>query len=101
MATVKTKRDRRLFIVIQQGGASTEMYAHLIVGQKQVARYRRSADRAAYNTSDGILVEIPAEIEALIKAAPFRERKNLREKLERLVFQAADASASAAASLVL
>ena len=91
--------DRRLFLVIQQGGASSEMYAHLISGQKQVDRYRRSADHAAYNTSEGILVEIPAEIEALIKAAPGAARKDLRRKLEHLIYTVAEASASAAGLL--
>ena len=55
MAKLKTN-----YLVVQQGGSSTEFYIHALSTLRQVERYRKSCDRAAYATSEPI--EVPAAL---------------------------------------
>jgi len=49
------------YLVVQQGGSSSEVYLHTFDTYEQARNYRRSCERAAYNTSKP--VRIPAELE--------------------------------------
>jgi hypothetical protein len=57
----------KVFLVIQQGGASTEMYAHTFDTREQADEYRAKAyENGAYRTSEPL--EVPVEIETYMQA---------------------------------
>ena len=63
-----------IYLIVQQGGASTEMYLHTFDTYEQARNYRRSCDRAAYATSKPIkipkaLEEHLAIVEGIVGAA--------------------------------
>ncbi|TXH16597.1 MAG: hypothetical protein E6R03_05215 [Hyphomicrobiaceae bacterium] len=48
------------YIVIQQGGSSSELYLHAFDTLSEVRQYRKSCDNAAYETSEP--VEVPLRL---------------------------------------
>lgn len=46
------------YVVIQQGGSSSELYLHAFDTLAEVRRYRKSCDKAAYETSEPVEVPI-------------------------------------------
>jgi hypothetical protein len=56
-----------VFLVIQQGGASTEMYVHTFDTLEQADAYRTKAyENGAYRTSEPL--EVPVGIETYMEA---------------------------------
>ena len=47
---------RNIFLVVQEGGSSTEMYVHTHDTKRQARADRRSCAKAAYRTSEPIKV---------------------------------------------
>lgn len=58
------QKEKTVHLVVQQGGASTEMYLHTFGSLREANTYRRSAARASYKTTEP--VEIPAALETHI-----------------------------------
>jgi len=50
-------RGGKVFLVVQQGGSTSEMYVQAFNTERQAKKYRKSADRATYATSEPI--EVP------------------------------------------
>lgn len=74
MSNSESPKPGHLYLVVQQGGASTEMYLHAFDTYEQARNYRRSCDRASYASSRPIRVsEALAEhlgvIEGVLDAA--------------------------------
>ena len=71
------KKQTHGYVVVQQGGASNEVYVHAFDTAKQASNYRRSCTRATYNSSPAIKVPIAlintakevAVLEEIAKAA--------------------------------
>jgi len=58
--------SKKLYLIIQQGGSSTEMYVHVHNTLKEAKTDIRSCGKASYNTSEPI--EIPESLSGLITA---------------------------------
>ena len=43
-------------VVVQEGGATGEMYVHLFDSERKAAAYRKDCDKASYNTSEPVPV---------------------------------------------
>lgn len=57
----KKKAEKMVLLVVQQGGSTKEMYLHTFNEKKDVRNYKRSCDRASYNTSPAISVPVGLE----------------------------------------
>ena len=79
-----------MILVIQQGGSSREMYAHLFDRLRQATMFKElCANEGAYGTSDPI--KVPRRLAKAMLADP---------KLEAAVWDLVDSAADAAARLV-
>jgi len=66
-STPKTpKQSKNLYLVIQQGGSSSELYVHPHDTRKEAKADMKSCAEASYNTVGPI--EIPASLSGLITA---------------------------------
>jgi len=45
-----------MILIIQQGGSSGEMYPHMFDTSRDANRYRASAGRSSFNTSEPVVV---------------------------------------------
>lgn len=54
-------KDKEVFLVVQQGGASNEFYVHTFDSREEADAYREDAADAAYNTSEPIVVPVGIE----------------------------------------
>lgn len=71
------KDKKTAFVVVQQGGATSEVYVHAFDTKGEANTYRKSCDRATYNTTEVLsvpnkIVETCDDVEALeavVKAA--------------------------------
>lgn len=58
--------SKKLYLIIQQGGSSTEMYVHPHNSLKEAKADIKSCGKASYNTTEPI--EIPEGLSGLITA---------------------------------
>lgn len=52
----KKKTDAPVFVVVQEGGTSCELYTNTYEKRADANAFRRSADAAAYNTTEVLKV---------------------------------------------
>jgi len=82
------KQSKKLYLIIQQGGFSREMYVHVHSSLKEAKADIRSCGKAAYNTSEPI--EIPEGLSGLITAMNKDTECELWELLETVVREASE-----------
>jgi hypothetical protein len=82
------KQPKNLYLVIQQGGSSTEMYVHPHNSLKEAKADKKSCAKASYNTSEPIV--IPESLSGLITAMNKDTEGELWELLETVARNAAE-----------
>ena len=58
-------RPKTMLIVVQEGGATGEYYAHAFDTPKAAAKFRRSCARAAYRTTAPVMAPAGTDLDAL------------------------------------
>lgn len=67
---------KKIILVIQEGGSSTEMYVHAHENLKQARADRRSCAKAAYRTSE--LIKVPEALSLVLQDFPGAEAEFYR-----------------------
>lgn len=71
MTSNRKKLVKKIVLIIQEGGSSTEMYVHAHENLKQARADRRSCARAAYRTSEPI--KVPEALSRVLQDFPGAE----------------------------
>ena len=62
---MRTPKAKTVLVVVQEGGATGEYYAHAFGTRKDTATFRRSCARASYRTTEPVEVPAGTDIDAL------------------------------------
>jgi hypothetical protein len=74
------KKQTHGYVVVQQGGASNEVYVHAFDTSKDAGNYRRSCKRSSYACSESIKVPV-AVISTATEVAALEEIAQATAKL--------------------